>query len=160
VIYSYPGSERLYDMADSVDVGSINDFPAGNPRIVRVSGRELGIVRWGNNFYALENSCPHQQGPLCLGTVHAMLTGDASTGQLERNIEEPVLACAWHGWEFQVRSGRNVVEPRLRAHVHSVSVVSNRLLVSPERSPAEPADGEKVVNAVSGMDSEGRVSGP
>jgi hypothetical protein len=52
-----------------VVVGKVCDFANGDRKIVEVNGKSIGVFRIGDRFYALRNRCPHQFGPLCLGTL-------------------------------------------------------------------------------------------
>lgn len=120
-------------MSEAVDVGGVEDFPANGITIVNVGGREIGVVRWADEFYAIDNFCPHQSAPLCRGTVLAGLSTDAGSDELVRHPEDPVVACAWHGWEFSVISGRCLVDPRMQIRRRHVSVLDGRVMVSPSR---------------------------
>ena len=31
-----------------------------------------------------------------------------------------ILRCAWHGWEFEIETGRSLVDPRVRAKTYKV----------------------------------------
>jgi nitrite reductase (NADH) small subunit len=97
-----------------VDVGSIEAFPEGTFRIVVVGGRELGILRWGSEVFAVRNVCPHLGGPVCAGTVAPELQAATGGSRLELDPSRPTLACAWHRWEFDIRSGRMLVDPSMR----------------------------------------------
>ena len=52
-----------------VVVGRVSDFANGDRKIVDVNGKSVGVFRIDDAFYALRNRCPHQFGPLCLGTL-------------------------------------------------------------------------------------------
>jgi nitrite reductase/ring-hydroxylating ferredoxin subunit len=49
-------------------VGRVSDFQDGDRKIIDANAKSVGIFRIGDEFYALRNRCPHQFGPLCLGT--------------------------------------------------------------------------------------------
>ena len=51
-----------------VVVGKVSDFANGDRKIIEVNGKSIGVFRIDDRFYALRNRCPHQFGPLCLGT--------------------------------------------------------------------------------------------
>lgn len=104
---THPTESRL------VEVGRRDDFAHGDVSIVEVVGREIGIVRWHDEFFALANRCPHMGGPLCAGRVSTLLEGTLE-GQLVSNAERPVMVCAWHRWEFGLHDGRSVVNPNVR----------------------------------------------
>jgi nitrite reductase/ring-hydroxylating ferredoxin subunit len=48
-----------------VDVGAVDDYEEGSVTLVRAGGREIGIVRWRDEVYAVSNVCAHMRGPLC-----------------------------------------------------------------------------------------------
>jgi nitrite reductase/ring-hydroxylating ferredoxin subunit len=75
-------------MGTKVKVARRADVPPGTGRVVVAAGREIALFNVGGSFYALDNVCPHQGGPLGEG----MLTGD-------------IVTCPWHGATFDVRTG-------------------------------------------------------
>ena len=94
-----------------LDAGEVADFEHAVPRIFEVGDREIGVVRWGNRFFAVRNHCPDQGGPLCAGVVRLPLAADPSQDHVELTIDEdhpPVIACPWHHYEFDLDSGREV----------------------------------------------------
>jgi 3-phenylpropionate/trans-cinnamate dioxygenase ferredoxin subunit len=85
-------------------------LPPGQRRIVEVAGRSIGVFNVDGDFLALANVCPHQRAPLCKGTL--ALTADAdSADQWQWREDSPVIRCPWHGWEFDLRTGRSVYNP-------------------------------------------------
>lgn len=103
-------------------VSRLADFPAGERRIVTLDNRSIGVFRVGDDFYAVRNRCPHQGGPLCQGRVFRPLVA-AQPGQARHTDEAPMIACPWHGWEYDLATGQSFVgsgEPHVRAY--SVSV--------------------------------------
>ncbi len=119
----------------SIDVGPADGFADGTISVTACGGREVGIVRWRDRFHALKNVCPHQNGPVCAGILSARLTG-AVPGAMELDEEAPVIACPWHGWEFDVRSGHALSDRRYRLRLYDVRVAGGRVLVDPDRAPA------------------------
>jgi 3-phenylpropionate/trans-cinnamate dioxygenase ferredoxin subunit len=103
-------------------VGRVRDFPAGTRRIVDVEGVSIGVFNVHGSYYALRSSCPHQGAPLCLGRV---MGTTVSTGpfQLEYAREGEIIKCPWHGWEFDILTGRSVFNPhRVRVRRYEVTV--------------------------------------
>jgi nitrite reductase/ring-hydroxylating ferredoxin subunit len=41
-----------------------------------------------------------------------------------------ILRCAWHGWEFDIATGRALVDPRLRARTYPVTVEGEEIVVT------------------------------
>jgi nitrite reductase/ring-hydroxylating ferredoxin subunit len=108
-------------------VGDVATLEREGRVVARVGGREIGVVRGSDGeLYALRNRCPHHGAPLCLGTPAERVAGRpgryAATGRA-------VLRCPWHGWEFDLDTGRCIDEPSLRAARYEVRVEDGRVLV-------------------------------
>ena len=87
-------------------VGRVEEFPEGHFRVRTVGTREVGIAQWHGQFYAIRNICPHQGAPICLGQLGPKIAaGPGPVGALEVDTSVPVVACGWHGWEFDLRDG-------------------------------------------------------
>lgn len=74
---------------DFVAVARVSDVAPGTAKAVMVGGREIALFNVGGTFYALDNTCPHQGGPLCEGWV-----------------EENEVTCPWHAWTFKLSDGK------------------------------------------------------
>jgi nitrite reductase (NADH) small subunit/3-phenylpropionate/trans-cinnamate dioxygenase ferredoxin subunit len=72
----------------AVRVAALGELPAGGLRRVDVDGTAIVLARVGDAVYACGGVCPHQGGPLTEGR----LSGTR-------------LACPWHGWTYDVRTG-------------------------------------------------------
>jgi nitrite reductase/ring-hydroxylating ferredoxin subunit len=94
-----------------VRVGEARALAAGTALCVLVRGIEIGVFRVGDEFFALENACPHAGHPLSEGTV-----------------EGHVVTCSAHGWDFDLRTGFRPGEddgfpiPRFRVKVEGGSL--------------------------------------
>lgn len=117
------------DKHTKVVVDRLQDFPSGERRIVEVGGRSIGVFRVGDRFYALRNRCPHQGGPLCLGRVSAWPVS-AGPGQFGMKGDASLIACPWHGWEYDLASGQSFLgadEPHVRSY-EAAALPGDRLL--------------------------------
>jgi nitrite reductase/ring-hydroxylating ferredoxin subunit len=76
-------------------VAALADLVAGQPRLVEANGTRVVVVRIGDRVHALGDVCAHQGGPL-------------SDGKLSGTR----LACPWHGWMYDVRTGQCVFPGR------------------------------------------------
>lgn len=111
-----------------IDVGSTQDFDEGTVTLVQAAQHQVGIIRWHGRYYAVRNSCPHQAGPLCAGTLRPLLAADAGEAPtMKADSAIPVLACPWHGWEFDVRTGRALWDSDYRVRAYPTVVRGNRL---------------------------------
>ena len=68
----------------------LGDVPPGKLLQVRAGERTYVLANVDGTLHALDNNCPHNGGPL----AHGALNG-------------PQLTCPWHGWTWDVTSGRN-----------------------------------------------------
>jgi nitrite reductase/ring-hydroxylating ferredoxin subunit len=108
-----------------VVIGPLAEFPAGGRQLVTVDRREIGVFRFEDSFYAVRNRCPHQGGPLCLGKVKRPLFA-GQPGRLAHADEPPMLACPWHGWEYDLVTGQSFAGPGER-HVRAYEVAVERV---------------------------------
>jgi nitrite reductase/ring-hydroxylating ferredoxin subunit len=102
-------------------VARLDEFPADSRRIVSVGGREIGVFRVDERFYAVRNRCPHQGGPLCIGRVFPRILSEVP-GRFELNEGPPLLVCPWHGWQYDMATGQSYApgDPHVRAYDVSV----------------------------------------
>jgi nitrite reductase/ring-hydroxylating ferredoxin subunit len=124
-----------------VELGAVDEFTDRKMRILEVEGRELGILRWGDSFYAFRNVCPHIGARVCTGAVRPVIKADRDNPwKLVVDDERPVIICPWHRWPFEVRDGRSLID-RLRLKTYPVSAVGGRVVVElppPRRSRRTP----------------------
>jgi nitrite reductase/ring-hydroxylating ferredoxin subunit len=123
----------------SIDVGALDDFAERTVRVVRAEGREIGVIRWGGRLYALSNTCIHQNGPVCHGILSARLTAATPDG-MELDEAVPVIACPWHGWEYDVRTGTAIWDSHYRLRTYPVSVTNGRVLIEVSRALGSGAE--------------------
>lgn len=91
-------------------VCTVTEMPAGKREIVQVGGRSIGVFNANGNYYALRNTCPHQGAPLCLGRLTGT-TLSSPPGTYHYGREGEILACPWHGWEFDITTGKSLYDP-------------------------------------------------
>lgn len=72
-----------------LDVCSLNDIPERGARRVTVQGIEIGVFRThSGEVYAINNRCPHRNGPLSEGIVH-----------------DSAVTCPLHNWVIDLSTG-------------------------------------------------------
>jgi 3-phenylpropionate/trans-cinnamate dioxygenase ferredoxin subunit len=79
-----------------IDVGPVDELPPGTVKIVHAGEVSVGVYNLNGEFYALEDRCSHDDGPLCEGDFDA---------------EEGVAICPRHGANIDIRSGRALTLP-------------------------------------------------
>jgi nitrite reductase (NADH) small subunit/3-phenylpropionate/trans-cinnamate dioxygenase ferredoxin subunit len=72
-----------------VRVAALADLEPDRPISVTLNGTRLALVRIREQVHALADECRHQGGPLSEG-----------------NLRGSRLACPWHGWMYDVRTGQ------------------------------------------------------
>ena len=100
----------------------------GNVQMVEIDGRRIGLYRVGDDFFALADRCPHRGAPLCAGSVATSV--DFREGQVVTGTRNGTVRCPWHKWEFDIASGRALVDERLRVRRYAVHVLDNEIVVT------------------------------
>lgn len=105
-----------------------SDVPADAARIVELKGRSIGIFNVKGNYHALLNVCPHRGAELCRGPVSGT-TCPTDRRDFVYGRDNEIVRCAWHGWEFDIRTGAFLVNPKIRARTYQVSVENGAVYV-------------------------------
>lgn len=84
-----------------------DEIPEGGRLIVEIDGRSVGIFSVDGELVAYLNRCPHRLAPVCLGGVSGTHV-PSQPGELTYAREGQVLKCPWHGWEFDLTTGRSL----------------------------------------------------
>ena len=99
-------------------VAPVAEIPPGQRKLVEAAGRPIVIFNVQGKLYAVSNRCPHAGGSL----VHGKLVGlvEASEpGSYRYSRKNEIVKCPWHGWEFDLATGRSWCDPetvRVRAY--------------------------------------------
>ena len=98
-----------------LDVCPVEELPPGEMKIVTAGLVAVGVYNLGGEYYAIEDRCSHDDGPLCEGEF------DPETG---------VVVCPRHGANFDIRSGEALTLPAFEpVSVYSVHVVDGIIRV-------------------------------
>ena len=96
-------------------VAEITEFENTDRVLVTVDGAEIGVIKIGNEYYALRNVCPHQYGPVAEGKVQQKVVADVPpVGEQfsERYAKgEWIIRCPCHAWGFNIKTGENFGDP-------------------------------------------------
>jgi len=101
-------------MPESLRVASASEIPPGSAKVVVVLGHPVAVFNVDGSFHAVSNVCLHRGGPIGEGT-----------------LDGPIVTCPLHGWEYDVRTGKNVSNPMARLRTYAVRVEGDDVLVSP-----------------------------
>jgi 3-phenylpropionate/trans-cinnamate dioxygenase ferredoxin subunit len=105
------------------------EIPQGSRKLVQVAGREIVIFNIAGEMFALSDKCPHKGGSLSRGKLTGAVAS-SQPGSYDYSRRGEILRCPWHGWEFDVRTGRSWCDPqRMRLMNYAVSVEPGAKLV-------------------------------
>jgi len=113
-------------------VGTVSEIEPGSKKIVDAGGKSVGVYNVGGQFYAIRNLCPHQSAGLCEGITTSFVTSDYP-GEYHFEREGEIVRCPWHFWEFDIKTGEMVVDPKTRTKVYDVSVEKYDVVVKEEQ---------------------------
>jgi nitrite reductase (NADH) small subunit len=118
-----------------VVVGRVEEIPPGKRKIIVPFGGRAGIGVFNVNgrYYALRNLCPHKQGPLCVGRVSGRVVAAAPpstyAAHLELERDGEIIRCPWHLYEYDITTGRCLVDPQLRVKTFPVVIEGDEVVV-------------------------------
>jgi nitrite reductase (NADH) small subunit len=72
-----------------VRVAKAAEIAPGQIREISLQGITIAVANVAGQFHAISNTCLHRGGPLGQGSLQAN-----------------VVTCPWHGWSFDVTSGK------------------------------------------------------
>lgn len=114
-------------------VARADEVPDNGALVAAVDGIEIGIFRVDTHFVAWRNVCPHMAAPVCRGTV-AGTTLPSQVYEYRYGRDGEILQCPWHGWEFDLRTGRHLVAgSRARLRQYPVEVHGDDIYVATRR---------------------------
>lgn len=105
-----------------------NEVSPGQQKIVNIGRFSIGIFNIDDQYHAMLNVCPHQGAALCEGPVCGT-TQETDKAEFVYCKENALVRCAWHGWEFDIKSGEALFDPSLKARTYFVSVEGEDIYV-------------------------------
>ena len=117
-------SGNRYKVADEID------FPDDGSRVIaEVGGKEIAVFCLNGEYHAILNFCVHQGGPLCEGELTGeMIVGDDGWEWLYEDGKQNIT-CPWHGWKFDVTTGKNIQDERYTVPRYEVEVTDGDVYV-------------------------------
>ncbi|MCV3216969.1 Rieske (2Fe-2S) protein [Plectonema radiosum NIES-515] len=103
-------------------------LPSGERLLIELGGKKIGVFNVAGKYHALLNYCPHQGAPLCLGPITGT-TLPTDKYEFIYGHEGAILRCAWHGWEFDIRTGDYLVKPNIRVRTYKVEIEQNEVVI-------------------------------
>ncbi|WML50919.1 Rieske (2Fe-2S) protein [Neobacillus sp. PS3-12] len=106
---------------NGVLVGKTSEIPEGEKKIITANGKSIGVYNIGGEFFAIRNTCPHQGAALCSGITTAFIDS-SGPGNFTYQREGEIARCPWHQWEFDIKTGCMIVDPKKRTKSYEVTV--------------------------------------
>ena len=107
----------------------LRDAPdEGVVKMLEVGGHRIGLYRVAGGFHALADRCPHRGAPLCAGRIATPVETDGGT--LALGARASIVRCPWHKWEFEIATGRSLVDDRLRVRRYAVHLDDEHVVVT------------------------------
>lgn len=110
-------------------VAEVAEIPPGERKIVEIEGQSVGVFRVGDEYVAILNVCPHEFAPVCMGRVGGT-TLPSAPGEWKWGREGEILACPWHGWEFELLTGKALFANRPWLRLFPIKVEGDQIFVS------------------------------
>lgn len=99
-------------MSGLIKVARTDQLPQGTRKLCTVKDRRIALFNLDGTIHAIDNHCTHRDGPVGAG-----------------ELKDAVITCPWHGWRFNVTTGR-CLEPEGESLRHyPVTVEGNDILI-------------------------------
>jgi nitrite reductase (NADH) small subunit len=96
-----------------VTVARVEDVPPGTVKAVQAGEEPIALANVDGTFYATQGECLHLRGPLGEG-----------------KLDNSYLRCPWHGWTYDVRTGKNDFDLAIEARTYEVQVEDGEVKVA------------------------------
>ena len=91
-------------------VASVGDVVEDEPIAVEVEGKKFGIYQIDNEYYAIDDICPHAYALLSQGFV-----------------DEDEVECPLHNAVFNIKTGKCIKEPGGDINTYQVKVIDDQI---------------------------------
>ena len=112
----------------------VAELPPGKRKIIDIDGKSIGVFNVHGTYYALRNICPHQFAPLCEGAITGT-TLPSKPGEYLYAREGEIIRCPWHGWEFDITTGKSIFNPH-KVKVRSYDVSLEKSCIDSKEDPS------------------------
>jgi nitrite reductase (NADH) small subunit len=82
-----------------------DEIPAGTIREYQIEGKTVAIANVEGKLFAINNVCLHRGGPLAEG-----------------ELAGKVVTCPWHGWTYDVQTGKSTLNPAVGVDCYPIEV--------------------------------------
>ncbi|MFN8708924.1 MAG: Rieske (2Fe-2S) protein [Planctomyces sp.] len=99
-------------MARWIPLMAVEEISDGGSREVTADGKIFAVFRSGEAVHVIDGICAHAGGPL-------------GKGQLQNGV----VTCPWHGWQYHVDSGMHCLNDRICQKKFPVRIVDGQIMV-------------------------------
>ncbi len=99
-------------MGEWTRIANVQDLEVGSGTVIEVQGKCLALFNVDGSFHVIDNTCLHRGGPLGEG-----------------NLEGEAVACPWHGWEYNVKTGHCLNNPSSNVKSYPIKVEQDEVQV-------------------------------
>ncbi len=116
-------------------VAGEGEIAEGGRKVVEIGGIEVGVFRNNGEYFAWRNQCPHQGGPVCQGVMAKKVEERLDAERKSSGIHYAAgsasqnIVCPWHGYEFDMRTGRHVGLATLQLRGYPVKIRDGAIYV-------------------------------
>ena len=108
------GINKNYSMSDFLKVARTSEIPQGGKKLVEVDFLPVAIFNIGGEYYAIEDVCTHDGGPLAEG-----------------ELENEEIICPRHGARFNVKTGQALCMPAFESvECYEVKIENDEIYIS------------------------------
>lgn len=100
-------------MSEFVKVAQVSDLADGEMKSVSVGSRDVLLAKMGDDFFAVDNACPHVGAPLSQG-----------------HLRDGIVTCPLHGWQYDVTNGEGKMPPGSQIGCFKVKVDGDDVFVA------------------------------
>jgi nitrite reductase (NADH) small subunit len=93
-------------------VADVSQISPESIRTVQIGAKAIALANVGGHFFAIDSTCPHRGGPLGEG-----------------ELQGTALTCPWHGWQFDLTTGRSLHNPNAGVGCFATEVRGDEVFV-------------------------------
>ncbi len=97
-----------------LDALPLADILPGNTAEIIVGDEIIALANIEGTIHAFDGICSHQGGPLAKG-----------------KLEGCTLTCPWHGWQYDVTTGKQILSKTIRQRLYAARVEGDMIQVRP-----------------------------
>src|SRR3990170_6805794 len=92
---------RKISMSELVKIATVDEVPVNGSKLVEIDNVRIALFNLNGEFYAIEDVCTHDGGPLVEGEI----------------VNGHEVACPRHGARFDIRTGAALSMPAFEATI-------------------------------------------